>query len=151
MYLNIFSFFKSRGVSSIPSVVILTLVSIALLLLAFNAASNKISSSNPESSLDVSAQLTPFGSKAILTVRVYNSGGTQLTLQGVELKRGAENVPLTPPPDNLNIALSPGQSFEDSYLVAPASVNPGDEFLVIVEALTPRGDSIEAASEVVLL
>lgn len=140
-----------RGTSPIPAVVILTLVSISLLLLALQIASNKIASSNPESSLDVSAQLTPFGSKAILTVRVYNSGGTQLTLQSIELRRGPGNVPLTPPPNNLNKPLNPGQFFESSYLVTPASVNPGDEYLVIARAQTPDGRLVEGVAEVVLL
>jgi len=141
---------KMRGVTPIPSVVILTLVSVLLVLIAFHMAANKIQSSNPEASLAVSAQLTPFGSKAILTVHVYNSGSVQLRLDSIALRKGTSNVPISPNPV-LNKVLKPGERFEGSYLVAPASVNPGDEFLVIVRAYTPDNKAIEGSTEVVLL
>jgi len=142
---------KMRGVTPTPSVVILTIISVLLVLLAFHMAANKIESSNPEASLDVSAQLTPFGSKAILTVHVYNSGSTQLRLDSIILRKGTSSIPLSPNPRDLNKVLKPGESFEGSYLATPSSVNPGDEFLVIVEAYTPNNQIIEGSTEVVLL
>jgi len=143
--------FSSRAITPIPSVVILTIVSVLLILLAFHMAATKIESYNPEASLDVSAQLTPFGSKAILTVHVYNSGSVQLRLDKIILRKGTSNIPLSPNPVNLNKVLKPGRSFEESYLATPSSVNPGDEFLVIVKAYTPSNQLIEGSTEVVLL
>jgi len=142
---------RSEAITPVPSVLILTAVSVLVLLVAFHLAAAKISSSNPESSLEVSAQLTPFGSRAILTVRVYNTGSTDLRLDSISLRCGAQNIPLNPNPVNLNILLRPGRYFENSYVVTPASINPGDEFLVVVKARTPSNVIIEGASEVRLL
>jgi len=148
---RIFSSSRARGITPVPTVIILTAVSVLLVLVAFHLAANKIESSNPEASLDVSAQLTPFGSKAILTVHVYNSGTVQLRLDDIFLKKGPSTIPLKPDPKNLNKVLKPGESFEESYLATPSKINLGDEFLLIVKAYTPDNQVIEGSTEVVLL